>query len=168
MSAWLLGVLKHGYFICTSCWWRGQQCVHCIAVNKPYDLDYNPLALGSPKPDTTLPGVAWSAEERGKCWGEGKDQLPWPSCNWDIISLLSKNSTLLAHVHYLVCTRCSGFFSTLLLFIWVAPIMSWCLGLFLPRCGTLHFPLLNFMRFQPAHFSTCPGVSGWQHNPFVY
>lgn len=28
----------------------------------------------------------------------------------------------------------------------------WCMGLFLPRVRTLHFPLLNFMRVMQAHF----------------
>ncbi|KAK4806792.1 hypothetical protein QYF61_005588 [Mycteria americana] len=32
--------------------------------------------------------------------------------------------------------------------------MYWCLGLFLPRGRTLPFPLLNFMRFLSAHFSS--------------
>lgn len=29
----------------------------------------------------------------------------------------------------------------------------YCLTLFHPKCRTLHFPLLNFVRFQPGHFS---------------
>ena len=41
-------------------------------------------------------------------------------------------------------TPCS--FSANLLSNCVVPSMYWCLGLFLPRCRTLHFSLLNFMR----------------------
>lgn len=33
--------------------------------------------------------------------------------------------------------------------------MSWCMGLFLPRDSkTLHFPLLNFIKFLSSHFSS--------------
>ena len=32
-------------------------------------------------------------------------------------------------------------------------LMYWCVGLFLPRCRTLHSSLWNFMRFPPAHLS---------------
>lgn len=46
-----------------------------------------------------------------------------------------------------------------ILFFWalfwlVTPAMFWCLGLFLPRCRTLHLSLLNSVRFLAAHLSS--------------
>jgi len=35
-----------------------------------------------------------------------------------------------------------------------APSLSWCMGLFLPRCRTLHLPLLSFIRFLCAQLSS--------------
>ena len=35
-----------------------------------------------------------------------------------------------------------------------APSLYWCMGLFLPRCRTLHLPLLNFIRFLCAQLSS--------------
>lgn len=37
---------------------------------------------------------------------------------------------------------------------WVAAPIYWGLVYFLPRCKTLHFPLLNFMMFLSSHFSS--------------
>jgi len=54
----------------------------------------------------------------------------------------------------LVSTRTSRGFSANLLSSWAAPSIYWCMGLSLPRCRTLHFPLLNCMRFLSAHFSS--------------
>ena len=34
-----------------------------------------------------------------------------------------------------------------------APSLYWCMGLFLPRCRTLHLLLLNFIRFVSAQLS---------------
>ena len=34
------------------------------------------------------------------------------------------------------------------------PSLYWCMGLFLPRCRTLHLPLLNFIRFLSAQLSS--------------
>lgn len=51
----------------------------------------------------------------------------------------------------MVPTRTHRSFSRKLLSGWLAPIMHWFLGLFLPRCRTLHF-LFNFMTFLLAHF----------------
>lgn len=36
----------------------------------------------------------------------------------------------------------------------LVPGVYWCMGLFLLRCKTWHFPLLNFMRFLSAQFSS--------------
>lgn len=52
----------------------------------------------------------------------------------------------------LVCTSIARSFSTNLISIWVAPSMYWCRGLFVPRCRTSHFSLLNCMRLLLAHF----------------
>ena len=59
---------------------------------------------------------------------------------------------LAARMHYwlvfnLVSTRTRRSIFTKLLSSLSSPSMYWCLGLFLPRCRTVHFPLLNFMRF---------------------
>ncbi|KAK4810782.1 hypothetical protein QYF61_008754, partial [Mycteria americana] len=54
----------------------------------------------------------------------------------------------------LVSTRTPRSFSARLLSSWVAPSIYWCLGLFLPKCRTWHFPWLNCMRFLSAHFSS--------------
>ena len=54
----------------------------------------------------------------------------------------------------LAFSRIPRSFSVKLLSSWSAPSRYWCLGLFLPMCRMLHFPLLNCMRFQSAHFSS--------------
>ena len=36
----------------------------------------------------------------------------------------------------------------------VSPSLYWCMGLFLPRCRTLHLPLLIFIRFLPTQLSS--------------
>ena len=35
-----------------------------------------------------------------------------------------------------------------------APSLYWCMGLFFPRCRTLHLPLLNLIRFLSAQLSS--------------
>lgn len=37
---------------------------------------------------------------------------------------------------------------------WVSASIHWCMELFLPRCMTLHLPLLNFVIFLSSHFSS--------------
>ena len=92
-----------------------------------------------------------------QCWVEGKHHLPQPAGNTspnaglDTISFLCCKDTLLAPVHPGVLHVPTSFF-TKLLSSWVAT--SWCLGLFFPRCRTLHISLLNFMKFLSAHFSS--------------
>ena len=41
------------------------------------------------------------------------------------------------------------------------PSLYWCMGLFLPRCRTLHLPLLNLIRFLSAQMS-------WNLDPWRY
>ena len=45
--------------------------------------------------------------------------------------------------------------------------LDWCTGCFLHRCRTLHFQLLNLMRFPSVHSSSLLRSCWWQHNPFV-
>lgn len=47
------------------------------------------------------------------------------------------------------------------------PIMCLCLGLFLPTCSTLHFPLLNCRRFASAHFSSMTSVLWMEVQAYV-
>lgn len=49
-----------------------------------------------------------------------------------------------------------------LLSSWPVSKLWWCLGLFLTRCKTWHFPLLGFMRFLSVPFSSL-SPSEWQH-----
>ena len=68
---------------------------------------------------------------------------------------------------FLVATRAHGWLmvnlsststprslSTELLSSKSAPSLYWCMGLLLPRCRTLHLPLLNFIRFLCAQLSS--------------
>jgi len=54
----------------------------------------------------------------------------------------------------LVSIRTPRSFSAKLFSSWVAPSVYCCMGLFLPRCRTLHFPWLSLRRFPSAHFSS--------------
>ena len=45
-----------------------------------------------------------------------------------------------------------------------APSLYWYMTLFLPRCRTLHLPLLSLIRFLSAQLSACPGHAEWQHS----
>lgn len=60
-------------------------------------------------------------------------------------------STLTVHGQ-LLATRTPTSLLAALLSTWVAHRMYWYLGLFLPRCRTLHSHLLHSMRFLSAHF----------------
>lgn len=53
-------------------------------------------------------------------------------------------------------TRTSTTLLAALLSTWVTQSMYWYRGLFLPRCWTLDFYLLNSMRFLSAHFLSLP------------
>jgi len=66
-------------------------------------------------------------------------------------------------------TRAPRSLTAELLLNWSAPSMYWCVGLLLPRCRTLHFPLLKCMKFLSAYFFSLPR-SLWMaaHNPFSY
>jgi len=51
-------------------------------------------------------------------------------------------------------TRTPRSLSTELLSSRSAPSLYWCMGLFLPRCRTLHLPLFNFISFLSAQLSS--------------
>lgn len=80
-----------------------------------------------------------------QCWLEWKNHLPWPAG-------LATNAAWEAVGSYSVSTRISRVFSIMLLSRWSIPSMYWCLGLFLPKCRTLHFSLRNCRRLPPAWF----------------
>ena len=54
----------------------------------------------------------------------------------------------------LLSTRTPRSLSTELLSSRSTPSLYWCMGLFLPRCRTLNFPLLNLIRFLSAQLSS--------------
>lgn len=76
-----------------------------------------------------------------------------PNAAKNTISLLSGKGTPLTHIH----SRCPpGLLGPSLQSCSpdeMASSTSWCMGLFHPRCRTLHFSWLNFMRLLLAHFS---------------
>lgn len=88
---------------------------------------------------------------------ERKDQLSQPASNtllnaaWDAICRLCSKGTLLTQVQLSV--HQDPLFSVKLLSSWVALSIYWYMRLFLPRCRTLYFFLLNFIRFLSTHFS---------------
>ena len=122
------------------------------------------FVLGSPEMNTVL--QVWPHQ----FWAEGKDHLlitfplmqsriPFACfearvCCWPMVLLLS--------------TRTPWSFSAKLLSSWVTLSKYWCMELFLPRCRTLKFSLLHFIRFLPAHFSNMLRPTGWHQNPLVY
>ena len=94
--------------------------------------EYVCLTLGSPELDPAVQG--WPHY----CWVEGKDHLPRPAEN-------APPNAAPDIIHWL-WHRPPRSFSAKLLSRWTVPSI-WCLGLFLPRCRTLQFCLLNFMKF---------------------
>ena len=101
---------------------------------------------------------AWHSDMSHKCWAEEKDHLSWPVGNvlpnaaHQAVGLLGHQGTLLADVKLVHQQPQSPFLQNSFPEDW--PLVhpgAW--GLFLPRCRTLHFPLLNFMKCLLAHFS---------------
>lgn len=110
------------------------------------------IELGSPKLDPALELCLTRAEQRGRI----------TSLSLLAMLFLMQTRRLLgfcaARVHRWLTVGLASF-SARLLCGWSAPqppSLYWCMGLFLPRCRTSHFPLLNFMRFLYAHFSSLP------------
>ena len=124
------------------------------------------LILGSPELGTAH--QVWPYQ----CWIEGSDHIPWSVGNipadaaQNSISFLCHNSALLADVQAW-CPPGPQVFFAKLLSNWAAPTTYWFLGLFLPRCRTLHLPLLNCMTFQWAHFSSLSGSLWMAAQPSV-
>lgn len=71
-------------------------------------------------------------------------------CSLEDYSPSLPQSTLIVHGQLLV-TRSPTPLPAALLSTWVTYSVYWYIGLFLPRCWTLHFYLLNSMRFLSAH-----------------
>lgn len=108
------------------------------------------------------------------CWlfmhnckqSRGLGHILWPAGNTtvntaqEVLDLLYCNFSVLGQGQLVVHQGPPLSSSADLLFSWMTPRVFRCMELSLPRCKTLHFPLLNFMRFLPAHFSSlvrsCP------------
>ena len=96
-----------------------------------------------------------------QCWVEVKDHLPQPGDNpspasQDAAGLLWCRGALVAIGGQFTVHQNPQVLSAQLLWSWSAPSVYWYAGLFFLRCRSSHFPLLNFMRFLPAHFSSLP------------
>lgn len=101
-------------------------------------------------PQTWTEHTGWglpSAKQRGRVTFLAGS--PFPDAAQDPISCPSGKDTVLACVWPRSC-------SAKHLFSRVSACIYWCLGLLPPGCRTFHFPLLNFMMFPSAHFSSLP------------
>ena len=91
--------------------------------------------------------------------GEGSPPLPggyaFPVAAQDAVGLLCHEGALLSHVQPAACSD-TCVFPCKAPPCCSEPSLYWYMGLFFPRCGTLHFPLSSFMRFLSAHFSSLP------------
>ena len=126
--------------------------LHATSLDSLHSVPVS-LALGSPGLDPGLQVCLTSAEQRG---GVTSPDLLAVLCLMQPRRSLAAFGTR-AHcclVVNLVPTRTPRAFSAKLFRSWSAPSMYWCMDLFLPRCRTLHFPSLNFMRFLSAHSSS--------------
>ena len=75
----------------------------------------------------------------------------FPNAAQDIVGCLYCKGTLPVRVQLVL--HYTYVLPAKLLFGWSDSSMCWCMGLFLPRCRTLHLHLLNCMRFLLAPFS---------------
>jgi len=89
------------------------------------------------------------------CWTGGKDHVPW------LLAMLLLRQTLEAVAHpfckgiLLVQVQSGRTLGSCSVSFWlVSWSVYWCMGLFFSKSGTLHFPLLNMMRYLSAHFSS--------------
>lgn len=110
---------------------------------------------GTGKPST--PGVC------GQFWAEEKDHLPWPAgsafpsaSHWT--KVVGARTHCLLMSSFLSSRTPGGYLPNCFPFGHLPthppPQVYWSLTLFFPRCGSLHFPWLEFMRFLFAHFSS--------------
>lgn len=86
------------------------------------------------------------------CWGQPS------SCSPERCHSLYQNDILLAHGPWscsinIVSTRSPNLFLQSCFPAPIAPSLHWCMGLFLPKCRTLHIPL-DFMKFLLTYFSS--------------
>lgn len=88
----------------------------------------------------------------------GKDHLPWPAGNALPEAAWGTVGHMQGHVAVLCSTWCPWgsprAFSAKLLSNQLASSTHWCMGLFVSRCRTLHFPLWSSLRFLFACIST--------------
>lgn len=112
--------------------------------------------LGSPALDTTCRCVSpvVSREEGSPpstCWQFSIYHIPGVHCNDKFLFAAMIN---FCHGYCPCClpwtpwSHCPQLFSR-----WLAPSLSWCMGLFLGRCRAFCFCVLNFMGFLSIHFS---------------
>ncbi|PKU40437.1 sterol regulatory element-binding protein cleavage-activating hypothetical protein [Limosa lapponica baueri] len=101
---------------------------------------------------------------------EGQDDLPppaghtLPDAPQDAIGLLGHKGTLLAPGHPIV-HQDSQVFRLRAALQQVTPNLYWYMGLFLPRCSTLHLSLLKFIRFLSAQLSSLSRSHWIQRDP---
>ena len=89
---------------------------------------------------------------------EGEENLPGPAGHspnapQDLISFLGSQGMLLAHGQPVVHQDTQVPLHRAAL-QQVRPSLYWCMGLFLPRCRTLHLPLLYLISFLSAQLSS--------------
>lgn len=127
-----------------------------------------PLFLRSSEPSRAL--QMWPYQ----CWLEAKDyfpQVPGRTLNagQETISLFCEKGTLLTHIQFGVQQDLQAA-PDRAASSWRAPssIPTARPRVFLSQMQTLHFHLLDFMRFLSAHFQACQDSSGCQHNPLLY
>lgn len=89
------------------------------------------------------------------CWVEGKDHLPWPAA---VVFPHMLFTFFGGRAHHCLMgnlsTRTPRSYSAKLLSRFLVSSTYWLMWLFLLKCRTWHFPLLNFTRFSFAHFSS--------------
>lgn len=109
------------------------------------------FVLGSPKLDTTF-------QMSDQCWIEGKNHLPpatgdaFANVAQILLASFATRACYWLKCNLLFTVTCKAF-PAKLLSSQSSPSMYWCLGLFLPSCRALHFPLFNFMSLLSSHFS---------------
>ncbi|XP_068788224.1 uncharacterized protein [Struthio camelus] len=110
-----------------------------------------PLVLGSPELDTVL--QVRLHQERGRI--TSLDLLPTLCLMHPRrpLAFLATRAHCCLMLHLLSTGTPRSFFMELLSSR-STPSLYWCMGLFLPRCRTLHLPLLNFRRVLSAQLSS--------------
>lgn len=100
-----------------------------------------------------------------QCWVEKNDldldllATYFPNAAQDAFGFLCCKGSLLAYGVTWNPWEPPRCFSAKPLSSWSSLILFWCLGLFLPRCRTLYFPLLDFIKFLLAYGWAFQGLS---------